>query len=145
MSITGKIQLQTPTKETFNKKKWIIGPTRKDVHRISYKKSIVTETLHSRNEKPSCPWTVISLNYYLLLFSNGLSKQPSHLSPFSLYLYSPLFVGLACGFCYNLLVPNCNSLLFPNKPVFAGKITFIFKVNKGKEELTYHTNQLYVR
>ena len=37
--------------------------------------------------------------------------------------------SLAYGFCHGLLVLNCNSLLFPNKPIFAHKITFIFKFN----------------
>lgn len=41
---------------------------------------------------------------------------------------SPLFVGLAYDFCYSLLVQNCNTLPFLSKPIFAGKITFIFRV-----------------
>lgn len=31
--------------------------------------------------------------------------------------------------CCSLRIPDCNSLLFPNKPVFAGKITGCFKFN----------------
>lgn len=42
---------------------------------------------------------------------------------------SPLFVGLAYDFCYSLLVQNCNSLPFLSKPIFAGKVTFIFRVD----------------
>ena len=34
-----------------------------------------------------------------------------------------------------MLVPKCNSLLFHNKLIFAGKITIIFKVNTSLDKL----------
>lgn len=66
----------------------------------------------------------------LLIYSMGLSFKttPSNF----LFLLQKItllsFVGLAYGFCHSLFVPQCNSLLFLNKPIFAAKITFIFKV-----------------
>ena len=42
----------------------------------------------------------------------------------------PSFVYSAClWLCHSMNVLDCISLLFPNKPIFAGKITFLFKVN----------------
>ena len=42
------------------------------------------------------------------------------------FFFSFLIIGLAYGLCCSLRVLNCNSMLFPYKPVFAGKITVLF-------------------
>lgn len=75
-------------------------------------------------------------NEKLLHFSqsNGLSlsKSSSQLLPF---LYKRTFLSFVLGTCLwfysRVLVPTCSSLLFPNKPIFAGRIigNFLFKVN----------------
>ena len=74
--------------------------TRQEVHCISYKKSTTPATQ---------PWETVSTWTFFLCKTGFL-----------------LFVGLAYGFCYSLLVPNSNSLLFPDKPIFASKITVLF-------------------
>ena len=53
--------------------------------------------------------------------------MPPDFLPFLYKITSLSFVGLAYGFCHCLLVLIYNSLLFLNKPIFAGKITvFIY-------------------
>lgn len=59
-------------------------------------------------------------------------KAPPNSPPF---LYKRTFLSFVLGTClwfyYRVLVPACSSLLFPNKPIFAGRIigNFLFKVN----------------
>lgn len=93
-------------------------PTGKDVHCVSYKTSTTLVTQPMRN------------GYLpeLSLFFIGLSLK-TILPNFFFFLHKitfPSFVGLAYGFCNSLLVPNFNSLLFSNKPIFAGKIAVWF-------------------
>lgn len=68
-----------------------------------------------------------------LLFSSGLSFKtiPPNMPPVCQKIPFLSFVGLVYGFCCSLLVLSCNSLLFPNKSIFAGKITdcLMFKAN----------------
>lgn len=94
----------------------------KDVYCPSYKKSTTLATQLMRNP----PYPELSL------FSNGLSFRTTPLN-FLLSLYKItflfFFVGLAYSFCRGLLVLNYNSLLFSNRLIFAGKITFIFQFN----------------
>lgn len=74
------------------------------------------------------------ITHELLFFSNGLKFKTTPSSP-SFFLYKITFLSFDCWvclwFCYSLHVPNCNSLLLPNKLIFAGEIahSFIFKVN----------------
>ena len=57
--------------------------------------------------------------------SNPLDHQEVPLSGV-FFFFSFLIIGLAYGLCCSLRVLNCNSMLFPYKPVFAGKITVLF-------------------
>lgn len=77
----------------------------------------------------------------LLLLSNELlfkATPPSSL----LFLHKVILLFFLCGTCqwccYGLLVPNFNSLLFLSKPIIAGKITFVFKIN-----ITYQVVSFY--
>lgn len=71
---------------------------------------------------------------------NSWSKQPLS-NPPSLKIQVLFFVCWSCQwFCHSLPVPNCDSLLFLNKPTFAGTIivSFLrlaihFKKNKEAE------------
>lgn len=68
----------------------------------------------------------------LLLFSHGLYFKTACLNCLLLLhlVIFPSFVYSAClWLCHSMNVLDCISLLFPNKPIFAGKITFLFKVN----------------
>lgn len=53
--------------------------------------------------------------------------------PNCLLLFKITFLAFICGlaydFCCSLLVQNGNSLPFLSKPIFAGKITFIFRLD----------------
>lgn len=57
-------------------------------------------------------------------------EQASQLGPF---LYKTVFLSFALWTCLwfhcSLHDPDYNFLLLPNKPIFAGKITFNFKIN----------------
>lgn len=48
------------------------------------------------------------------------------------------WVGTCPWLCHRLLVSDCNSLLFLNKLMFAGKITGSFKVNTIMESAEFH-------
>ena len=91
-----------------------------DVRCISYKKLTTPEIQPMRNHN----------HPELSLFSNGLLFRMTPPN-FLLFLYKVMVLGLAYGFHCGLFVLNCNSLLFPNKSIFSGKITdfFLFKVN----------------
>ena len=52
--------------------------------------------------------------------------QEVPLSGGGVVFFSFLIIGLAYGLCCSLRVLNCNSTLFPYKPIFAGKITVLF-------------------
>ena len=91
-------------------------PTGKDVHCVSYEKSTTPATQPRANRHHS----------ELLLFSNGLSFKITTPNFLLLHKILSLVVGLAYGFDRSLFVQNYNSLLFPNKPSFAGKITISF-------------------
>lgn len=82
------------------------------------------------SEKPSPPWTLAFLQWTRI--QNNPSQPPLFLN----HITFLSFVGLVYGFCYSLLVPNCNSLMFLNKSIFAGERTgyFLFKVNRGHTE-----------
>lgn len=69
------------------------------------------------------------INFFFFFFNNCLPNAPH-------FLYKRAFLSFALWTCLwfwcSLLVLDCNSLLFLNKPSFAGKITgsFILKVNR---------------
>ena len=70
---------------------------------------------------------------FLPLDSVYNSPSNSLLSCIRTFLYFVLQTRL--WFCYSLYVPNRNSLLFLNKPIFAGKTThFIFQVNNSETD-----------
>lgn len=92
------------------------APTRKDVHRISCKKLTTPATQPVRNH----------YGPELLLFTNRLLFN---ITPANFLLHKMTFVSFvrpACGFWHSLLMPDCNSLPFPNKLLFAGKIHGLF-------------------
>lgn len=75
-------------------------------------------------------------------------QQPLPTPPFLPKRASSPFVLPPClCFCLGLLVPDCKSLLFPRKPIFAGKITdsFIFKVNRMHVDNSTKSEKKYVR
>lgn len=88
---------------------------------------------NSAKERPSPPSTHALLQWTLV------QNSPFQILLLLLkYKFSSLFVGVANGFA--TACPNCDSLLFPNKPTFAGTIivSFLrlaihFKKNKEAE------------
>ena len=64
------------------------------------------------------------------------SKQPLPASSLLFHkIMFILFVEIASDFLYTLLLPNHNSLLFPNDPIFASKLTLFLRsieVNEKK-------------
>lgn len=93
----------------------------------------ITDYHNSANKK--------TLSFELPVYSSEffVGKSPSQLPfpcPFLCERGFLSFVLCTClWFCNSLCVPHCNFLLFPNRPIFVGKITnsFIFKVNKVSE------------
>lgn len=79
------------------------------------------DSYSSANRKP--------LYFELPVYSNGVFayNSPPNFSLSSIKeCSSSLFSRLVCGFCYSLDIQGCNSLLIPNKLIFAGKINGIF-------------------
>lgn len=88
------------------------GPSRKEPPPAAQ------ETGHVRLWNPSAPWAVV------LLQRGSLLTLPAHSVLHKVGLLTGL-AGLATTLVW-LARPDCNSLLFPNKPPFAGKITVLF-------------------
>lgn len=117
-------QLQTPTEESsLGKNDQLQVPTGKDATESS-KRSQLAFT------------TQLMTNYHhpeFLLFSNGLSFKTTPPNFFLLLdkitFPSFFFVKLAYGFA--IAYTSSSAILCPSQtnPFFAGKITFIFKVN----------------
>lgn len=96
----------------------IPGPKGKDVHRISCKKLTAQQL---------SPWETNTLNSWISpMYFHSKQYPPAFSFFFIEQCSSSLFVGLAYYFCQSLLVLNCSSVLFPNKSIFAYKITDIF-------------------
>lgn len=91
------------------------APTGKDVHGISYKKLTTPTTQPVRNH----------YGPELLLFTNRLLFKITPAN-FLLHKIKFFFVRPADGFWHSLLIPDCDSLPFPNKLLFAGKIHGLF-------------------
>ena len=98
-------------------------PTGNDASRIPHKRSATSARELMRNHRRP----------ELLLLSNRLLFRTTPANFLLLPHKVSLFIRLAYGFFHSLLVSRCNSLLFPNKPSFAGKIngSLTFKVNKS--------------
>lgn len=88
----------------------------------------VGESQSSANEKPQ--------HFQYPVYANQLSVHNSR-AQLTLFLYKGMFFWFVpwtyLWFGLSLLGLRCSSVQFPNKPIFAGKITddFIFKVNRS--------------
>lgn len=120
-------QLQSQQEETTCKLRLLHYPNRRKKEFLPAPATAqpMRDCYHSTNEKPLHSELPVSSNR---LVYNNLLNLP-------LFFYEKVdlsFVGWTClWFWHSLLVSDCNSLLFPNKPVFAGNLTgsFIFQVN----------------
>ena len=114
---------------------WITGPNKENWTAPHTKKSTTATIQPMRNH----------LHLELLLFSKGLWFRTSPNFLFLLHKIAFLsFVWRTClWFCHSLHVLNCSSLLFPNKPIFAGKkkkLTSVFEVNNTRMYVYVHAH-----
>jgi len=134
MSITRRFVNYRPLTEesSTGKNDQLQGPTGKDLYCISYKK-LPPQLVDEKHLYPEH-----------VLFSKGLCFKTTFptLSPWS---NIPLLSWTYLWFCHSSFVLNCNSLLLPNKLIFAGKITFIIKVNSIYITSAYNMAEIFSR
>lgn len=125
-AITGKRVSYRPNRRCLHRKESSAGCNREDAHCSPTRNLTTLATQPRRNHH----------HPELALFSSGLSFKTT---PPNFPFHHKSNVSLLCWahlqFASSLQVLNCNSLLFPGKPILGGKVTdsFSFKVNNPKQ------------
>lgn len=113
-----QLSITDPNRRILNgKESSVTGPNREKCTCISYEKSTTSATQPVRGH--------LHLNSCFSPADFPLTPPLPTSSSFIKQYFSPLFVGLAHGFCSSLFVPDFNFPLFPNKHIFASKITVL--------------------
>lgn len=101
---------------------YIVSCTKNLLQKIkfNYSSNLANEKLSPPETPAFFQWTFIQNNF-------------SHLPPSLHRITVPLFCWTCLWCCHIFHVLNCKFLLFPNKPIFAVKQSFTFKVNTLKD------------
>lgn len=126
MSMKERIASYRPNRRTLPRKESSIAAPRGKKKHVQY---IASST---RNQPPlQLSPSGIGITLDSSVQRTFLPNTPNFLLPLHKIMFLS-FVSWTClCFCCSLLVPDCNSLVFLNKPIFACKITgsFLVKIN----------------